>query len=97
MAITKTKQEVYEWFTTKNWFKSYERNLFTYPKARVVNSGYTNFKDYLDYAYRILRENRDQANVEFLLCDFEKWKTNEGAKYWDAIDAAYWSRWMCRN
>lgn len=97
MAITKTKEEVYEWFTTKNWFKLYERNLFTHPRARVENSGCTNFKDYLDYAYRVLRENGDQANVEYLLCDFKRRDTNEGDQYWGDIDAVYWVGWMCGN
>lgn len=97
MAITKTKEQIYEWFTTKNWFKLYEKNLFRYPKTRVKESNCTNFKDYLDYAFEKLIEEDNQSYIEYLSLDFVKESTNQGWGYWHKIDECYWANWMCKN
>lgn len=97
MAITKTKEEVYEWFTTKNWFKLYERNLFAFPRQRVKQSSCTNFKDYLDYAYKHFKEEGSQSYVEFLIMDIDRLETEQGFLYWRHIDESYWTNWMCEN
>ena len=99
MAITKTKEQIYEWFTTKNWFKSYEKNLFraSNPHERVTSSGCSNFKDYLDYAYRKLREESISGYIEFLLCDFNRDNSDEGYEYWHRIDQEYWFGWVRKN
>lgn len=97
MTITKTKEQIYEWFTTKNWFKSYEKNLFSYPKSRVRASTCTNFKDYLDYAFKKLIEEGDESYVEYLSLDFMRDSTNQGWEYWQKIDESYWANWMCKD
>ena len=97
MSVTKTKEQIYEWFTTKNWFKSYEKNLFTYPCSRVKDSNCTNFKDYLDYSYRRLREEDIRGNIEFLVLDFHKGESPEGSSYWERIDEMYWNNWLRKD
>ena len=97
MAITKTKEQIYEWFTTKNWFKTYEKNLFGYTKYRVRESNCTNFKDYLDYAFKKLIEEDNQSYIEFLALDFERENTSQGRDYWEKIDESYWAGWMYKD
>ena len=96
MAITKTKEEIYEWFTTKNWFKSYEKQLFKRPMYnKVASSNCTNFKDYLDFAYRKLRQqNPNESYIEFLLLDFNIEISNEGQEYWRKLDNIYWNEYV---
>lgn len=94
MAITKTKEEIYEWFTTKNWFKSYEKQLFYQPVSRnVASSNCTNFKDYLNYAYHRLNRG-NQSYIEFLLLDFRTDRSVEGDYYWRQLDDIYWNKYV---
>lgn len=95
MAITKSKGQIYEWITTKNWFKSYEKNLFSNPRSiRVRQSGCSNFKDYLDYAFKKLIECNKETFIEFLIVDSIKEGSGQSITYWSLIDTEYWHKWM---
>lgn len=94
MAITKTKEQIYEWFTKSNWWTMYEREFKEHPGCLVLESGCRDFKEYLDFAFHKLQNESSVSYIEFLLCPDCIKRRIFGSDYWSSIDNIYWYHWV---
>ena len=91
----KTKEEIYEWVTSQNWFRFYESSMIAHPSKFFVDSKATCFKEYLEYAWDRYKRTGDYGLIEYLCSSGYSLSpinniTGMGS-FFGAIDNDYWN------